>query len=80
MGGTVFVSEFVAITPDRVYIIFMSIIGSFIKEQRKKEGITQKKFAMRSGLGLRFVRDTFAGTVKETEDGDLHPKMRKFCL
>ena len=42
----------------------MSTIGKYIKEQRKKAGLTQEEFAMRSGLGLRFVRDLEQG--KET--------------
>ena len=39
-------------------------IGSFIREQRKSPGLTQEEFAMRSGLGLRFVRELEQG--KET--------------
>lgn len=39
-------------------------IGSFIKEQRNAAGLTQAEFAMRSGLGLRFVRELEQG--KET--------------
>ena len=35
-----------------------------IKEERKKAGLTQEEFAMRSGLGLRFVRELEQG--KET--------------
>ena len=35
-----------------------------MKEQRKKEGLTQAEIAIRSGLGLRFVRDLEQG--KET--------------
>ena len=42
----------------------MSIIGDYIKEERKKAGLTQEEFALRSGLGLRFVRDLEQG--KET--------------
>lgn len=42
----------------------MNIIGNFIKEERKKAGLTQEKFAIRSGLGLRFVRELEQG--KET--------------
>lgn len=34
----------------------MTRIGDFIKENRKKAGLTQEEFAFRSGLGLRFVR------------------------
>ncbi|WP_320127609.1 helix-turn-helix transcriptional regulator [uncultured Sphaerochaeta sp.] len=39
-------------------------IGNYIKEERKKAGLTQQDFALRSGLGLRFIRDLEQG--KET--------------
>lgn len=42
----------------------MNKIAIFIKENRKKAGLTQVEFAMRSGLGLRFVRELEQG--KET--------------
>lgn len=42
----------------------MSIIGDYIKEERKKAGLTQEEFALRSGLGLLFVRELEQG--KET--------------
>lgn len=42
----------------------MNKIAEFIKENRKAVGLTQEEFAMRSGLGLRFVRDLEQG--KET--------------
>ena len=42
----------------------MNTIGKFIKAERKKAGLTQEEFAMRSGLGLRFVRELEQG--KET--------------
>ena len=42
----------------------MSTIGKFVKKQRKALGLTQEEFAMRSGLGLRFVRELEQG--KET--------------
>ena len=42
----------------------MSEISEFIKENRKKAGLTQEEFALRSGLGLRFVRELEQG--KET--------------
>lgn len=38
-----------------------NIIGAYVKEQRKKAGLTQEEFAIRSGLGLRFVRDLEQG-------------------
>lgn len=39
----------------------MNVIASFIKENRKKLGLTQEGFAMRAGLGVRFVRDLEQG-------------------
>lgn len=42
----------------------MNAISKFLKDERKKAGLTQEEFAMRSGLGLRFVRDLEQG--KET--------------
>lgn len=42
----------------------MNSIATFIKQNRKAAGLTQKEFAIRSGLGLRFVRDLEQG--KET--------------
>ena len=41
----------------------MNKIGKFVKENRKKLGLTQKEFAIRSGLGLRFVRDLEQGKL-----------------
>lgn len=42
----------------------MNKIAEYIKVNRKKAGLTQVEFAMRSGLGLRFVRELEQG--KET--------------
>lgn len=42
----------------------MNKVGQYIKEQRKKAGLTQEEFAIRAGLGLRFVRELEQG--KET--------------
>ena len=42
----------------------MNTIAEFVKQKRKEAGLTQEEFAMRSGLGLRFVRDLEQG--KET--------------
>ena len=42
----------------------MKTIAKFIKEKRKEAGLTQEEFALRSGLGLRFVRELEQG--KET--------------
>ncbi|MEI6579530.1 MAG: helix-turn-helix transcriptional regulator [Eubacteriales bacterium] len=39
----------------------MNEIGEFIKENRKMAGLTQEEFAIRSGLGLRFVRELEQG-------------------
>ena len=44
--------------------MLMNSIGAFIKANRRAAGLTQEEFAMRSGLGLRFVRDLEQG--KET--------------
>ena len=56
--------NFIDFIPDRVYIIFMNTIAEFIKQKRKEMGLTQEEFAIRSGLGLRFVRELEQG--KET--------------
>ena len=42
----------------------MNKISRFIKESRRSAGLTQEEFAMRSGLGLRFIRELEQG--KET--------------
>lgn len=42
----------------------MNDIAIFVKEKRREAGLTQEEFAMRSGLGLRFVRELEQG--KET--------------
>ena len=42
----------------------MNPIAKFIKENRKAAGLTQEVLAIRSGLGLRFVRELEQG--KET--------------
>ena len=39
----------------------MNNIGQRIKELRKKNKLTQEDLAMKSGLGLRFVRDLEQG-------------------
>lgn len=41
-----------------------NIISLFIKEKRKETGLTQEDFAIKSGLGLRFIRELEQG--KET--------------
>ncbi len=51
--------------PVRVYNkLTMKEIAVFIKQKRKEAGLTQEEFAIRSGLGLRFVRELEQG--KET--------------
>ena len=44
--------------------MIMNTIAAFIKQKRKELGLTQEEFAIRSGLGLRFVRELEQG--KET--------------
>ena len=39
----------------------MNRISEFIKTNRKSAGLTQEEFAIRSGLGLRFVRELEQG-------------------
>jgi len=39
----------------------MNKIAEFVKENRKALGLTQEEFALRSGLGLRFVRELEKG-------------------
>ena len=39
----------------------MNKIAEYVKTQRKLLGLTQEEFAMRSGLGLRFVRELEQG-------------------
>jgi len=50
--------------PVRVYNAVMNTIAAFVKQKRKELGLTQVEFAIRSGLGLRFVRELEQG--KET--------------
>lgn len=42
----------------------MNQIARYVKQMRKEAGLTQEEFAIRSGLGLRFVRELEQG--KET--------------
>lgn len=39
----------------------MNEISDVVRKNRKKLGLTQEEFAMRSGLGLRFVRELESG-------------------
>ena len=41
----------------------MNDIINIIKEKRKELGLTQIDFAIRSGLGLRFVRELEQGKI-----------------
>ena len=50
--------------PNGINMFNMSTIGDYIKKERKKAGLTQEDFAIRCGLGLRFVRELEQG--KET--------------
>lgn len=36
-------------------------IGEFIRKNRKSAGLTQEEFAIRSGLGLRFIHELERG-------------------
>ena len=55
---------YVSIQMERVYYNIMNKIAEFIKENRRAAGLTQEEFAIRSGLGLRFIRELEQG--KET--------------
>ena len=39
----------------------MNRIAEFVKTNRRAAGLTQEEFAVRSGLGLRFVRELEQG-------------------
>ncbi|NLP47418.1 MAG: helix-turn-helix transcriptional regulator [Clostridiales bacterium] len=39
----------------------MNEIARFVKKNRKMVGLTQEEFALRAGLGLRFVRELEQG-------------------
>ncbi len=62
--GIFFCLKTLKLYPNGSIMIDMNKIGNYIKEERKKAGLTQEEFAMRSGLGLRFVRELEQG--KET--------------
>jgi y4mF family transcriptional regulator len=47
--------------PKGYKILDMNSIAEFIKTNRKALGLTQEEFALRSGLGLRFVRELEQG-------------------
>lgn len=48
----------------QVMVIKMNQIAEFVKKKRREAGLSQEEFAIRSGLGLRFVRELEQG--KET--------------
>ncbi len=54
--------------------MIMNQIAIFIKENRKAAGLTQEEFALRSGLGLRFVRELEQGkpTVRMDKVNQAH--------
>lgn len=57
----------------------MNKIAEFIKQKRKEAGLTQEDFAIRSGLGLRFVRELEQG--KETVRMDkVNQALSMFCM
>lgn len=39
----------------------MNKIAEYVKKNRRAAGLTQEEFAVRSGLGLRFVRELEQG-------------------
>jgi len=44
-------------------MINKKLIAAFVKEKRKKVGLTQPELAERAGVGLRFVRELEQGKV-----------------
>ena len=50
--------------PKKVMSVRTDKIATFIRQSRKAAGLTQEEFALRAGLGLRFVHDLEQG--KET--------------
>ncbi len=63
-NGTILEKNILQLYPSGINMFYMNRIGNYIKEERKKAGLTQEEFALRSGLGLRFVRELEHG--KET--------------
>ena len=53
--------KIVDLYPIGCYHANMSKISEYVKKQRKLLGLTQEEFAIRSGLGLRFVRELEQG-------------------
>lgn len=56
----------------------MNKIAEFIKTNRKEAGLTQEEFAIRSGLGLRFVRELEQG--KETVRDKVNEALAMFGM
>ena len=48
----------------------MKNISEFVKQNRKELGLTQEEFAIRAGLGLRFVRELEQGKKNLRLDKD----------
>jgi len=46
----------------------MTILATVIKEKRKATGLTQQDLALKSGLGLRLVREIEQGKVSMRMD------------
>ena len=62
----IIIRKHISYIPDRVYNYAMdkqmkNPIGTYIQTERKRAGLTQPEFALRSGLGLRFIRDLEQG-------------------
>ena len=66
------------IYPNGTIIDSMNRIGEYIKQERKKAGLIQEEFAIRSGLGqveseyrsgYVYIQNHFAGILAETEEG-----------
>lgn len=45
-----------------------NIISDFIKAERKAAGLTQKKLALKAGVGLRFIREVEQGKTSLRTD------------
>ncbi len=43
-------------------------IASFLKQHRKIAGLTQEQFALKAGIGLRFLRDLEQEVPNQTVD------------
>ena len=59
----IFDSTQVRIIPERVQK-YMTTLATYVKTKRKEFGLTQEDVSMKSGVGLRFVRELEQG--KET--------------